>query len=227
MTEAKTPPAQRITDAVYATLSERIINGEYRPGEKLLVKEIAKQLQVSATPVKSALAILARDGLVQINPRSGTNVTPIDMRELADVLTVRQALEMLAVEHAIGRALPEDIVVLRGLVEQVHRTPSVTEHYQLNSAFHEHLITLSGNGVLLTMYRQLHAHLRVAYVHARSATWRDRIDLELSEHAAIVDALERRDVGAARAAVEAHCSRTARALVNEVAELPEGIMAGR
>jgi DNA-binding GntR family transcriptional regulator len=227
MTDSKSLPVQRITDAVYSTLSERIINGVYRPGEKLMVKDIAKELHVSATPVKSALAILEREGLVQINPRSGTNVMPIDTRELSDVLTVRQGLEMLAAELAIPNTQPDDITALRALVEQVHQARTLTEHFRLNAAFHERLIALSSNRVLIAMYRQLHAHLRVAYVHARSATWRDRIEIELSEHSAIVDALAQRDMAAARGAVEAHCTRTARALVNEVAELPEDIMAGR
>jgi GntR family transcriptional regulator, rspAB operon transcriptional repressor len=221
MSEHKQGPAQRITDAVYAVLSERIIDGIYTPGQKLLVKDIAKQLQVSATPVKSALAILAREGLVQINPRSGTNVTPIDMRELADVLTVRQALEVLAAERAITNATANDLLALSELVERVQKATTVTEHYQFNATFHSKLIALSGNRTLLDMYGQLHAHLRVAFVHARSETWRERIELEAREHAAIVAALQARDVAAARAAVEAHCTRTAHALVGEIRELRE------
>ncbi len=212
-------PQKTIADATYTVLSERIINGSYKPGERLQVKDIARQLDISATPVKSALAILAREGLVQINPRSGTRVTPIDMRELADVMTVRKALEMLAAETVIERATATDLLELDQLVEKVRRSHNVLEHYQLNARFHLRLVELSGNRALIDMYGQLHAHLRVAFAHARSGTWRERIELEAQEHGAIVSALQLRDAAAMRAAIDRHCSRTAGALVAEIRSL--------
>jgi DNA-binding GntR family transcriptional regulator len=210
---------QTIAEAAYTVLGEHILNGGYRPGERLKVKEIAQELQISATPVRSALAILAREGLVHINPRSGTHVTPLDLRDLDDVLTVRKALELLAAETALTRATASDLVELDHLVERVRRSRSVTEHYHFNARFHSALVELSGNRTLIEMYRQLHAHLRVALIHARSDTWRNRVQLEAEEHMAIVSALKQRDTNAALDAVNRHCSRTASALVAELKQL--------
>jgi GntR family transcriptional regulator, rspAB operon transcriptional repressor len=220
-------PNQTIADAAYAVLSERILNGSFKPGQRLMVKAIASQLHISPTPLKSALSILEREGLVTINPRSGTYVTPIDMHDLADVLLVRRALEMLAAESAIERATATDLIDLEQLVDKVWRSRNIVEHYQLNAQFHQRLVELSGNRTLVGMYRQLHAHLRVAFVHARSETWRDRIDLEEHEHRAITNAMKQRDRDAVQLAVDRHCSRTAAALVSEIRNMEQMTMAGQ
>jgi DNA-binding GntR family transcriptional regulator len=218
-----TPLHQKtITDTVYGMLSERIISGAFRPGERLQVNDIAKQLKVSATPVKSALALLASEGLVKINPRSGTFVTPINERALEDVLAIRKAFELLAAETAVQNAAAQDIEELSRLVSEIANAKDVIDHYHKNARFHLRLVELSGNRMLFDMYRQMHAHIQVAFVHARSETWKDRAKLEQSEHAAIVKALKSRKLDAMRQAVAKHLNRTYTQLLKEVHALAEG-----
>src|SRR3954447_23302083 len=89
---------ERLTDTVYGILHDRILSGAFRPGDKLNVDQLAQQLNISQTPIKGALALLAAEGLVQIQPRRGTFVTELAENEIADVSAIRVALETLAAE---------------------------------------------------------------------------------------------------------------------------------
>ena len=77
---------ERLTDTVYGLIRERILSGAFAPGEKLNVDQLAEQLNISPTPVKGALALLAVEGLVQIQPRRGTFVASISEDDLSEVL---------------------------------------------------------------------------------------------------------------------------------------------
>ena len=110
---------ERVTDTVYQMLRERIVEQRFAPGSKINVEEIAKQLDVSRTPVHEALTILANDGLVEVRPRRGTFVTEFTSRDYEESLDIRRALEVLACETVVVHATEEDIADLRRLVEQM------------------------------------------------------------------------------------------------------------
>ena len=78
--------ASRLTDQVYEAITARILNGTFRPGDRLDVNWLADKLEVSPTPVKNALSLLANEGLVQILPRNGTFVTQVSRRSLEEAL---------------------------------------------------------------------------------------------------------------------------------------------
>src|SRR3954454_10967227 len=98
LADLDTLPTQRLTDAVYALLRERILRGAHRPGERLHVDRLAQALGVSQTPLKAALAALAVEGLIQVQPRRGTFVAPLSERDISESLSIRRALEILAAE---------------------------------------------------------------------------------------------------------------------------------
>ena len=83
--------AERVTDTVYQVLRERIVEQQFPPGSKIQVDEIARQLDVSRTPVHEALAILAADGLVEVRPRRGTYVTEFTLNDYAETLDITPA----------------------------------------------------------------------------------------------------------------------------------------
>ena len=76
-----TKPPPLLSDHMYELLRERILGGAYKPGQRLDVGAIAQQLGVSQTPLKEALAALAREGLVEIKARSGTYVAQLATRD--------------------------------------------------------------------------------------------------------------------------------------------------
>jgi len=215
---------ERVTDTVYQVLRESIVNRTFAPGSKLNVDEIARRLQVSRTPVHEALAVLATDGLVDVQPRRGTFVAEFTLDDYAETLDVRRALEVLACETACHRVTAVDLDALRRLMDEMER--SVAEHGDAsaaaethdakNSAFHHRLVQLSGNRRLIAMYDDLRVHLRIARAHLNATTWLARVPIEAAEHLAVVDALAARDVAAMQRALDAHLRRSADSLIEDV-----------
>jgi GntR family transcriptional regulator, rspAB operon transcriptional repressor len=226
MRESELPAikTQRVTDTVYQMLREQIVNRTFPPGSRLNVDEIARRLQVSRTPVHEALAVLATDGLVEVQPRRGTYVAEFTGDDYAETLDVRRALELHACEPACARVTADDIAELRRLMHTMERCVAETgdvqaaakRHDAKNSAFHHRLVQLSGNRRLIAMYDDLRAHLRIARAHLNATAWLERVPTEAAEHRAIVDALEARDVHALRQALDAHLVRSSESLIADM-----------
>ncbi len=207
---------ERLTDTVYGLIRERILSGAFAPGEKLNVDQLADQLNISPTPVKGALALLAVEGLVQIQPRRGTFIASISEGDLSEVLAIRTALEALAADTLLEYVTADDIAALKRMAHKIANAVDVDEHMRLNAEFHQRLVELSGNRKLAEMYRQLHAHIHIALVHSHSTTWRERAAREAAEHDAIIAAIERRDRAALKDALTRHLSRSRFSLLSDI-----------
>lgn len=220
---------ERVTDTVYQVLRESIVNQTFKPGSKLNVDEIARHLEVSRTPVHEALAVLATDGLVEVQPRRGTFVAEFTLDDYAETLDVRRALEVFACETACQRVARHDLDALRSLMDEMERSVidhddvavAATAHDSKNSAFHQRLVQLSGNRRLTSMYDDLRVHLRIARAHLNATSWLARVPIEAAEHRAILIALEARDVNAMQHALDMHLRRSASSLIEDVSR-PEG-----
>ena len=208
--------ASRLTDQVYEAITARILNGTFRPGDRLDVNWLAEKLEVSPTPVKNALSLLANEGLVQILPRNGTFVTQVSRRSLEEALSLREAFELLAADTLIDNLTPELLAELTNRVDAIQHAPDVASHYHRNTELHQRLVEVSGNQMLAAFYRQLHAHIHIALLHARSSTWKARAGVEADEHRAIVNALAARDVDLLKSAIRAHLKRSRKSLLEEI-----------
>lgn len=207
---------ERLTDTVYSLLHERILRGVFRPGEKLNVDQLAQQLNVSPTPIKGALALLAAEGLVEIQPRRGTFVAYISEDDINEVLAIRKALELLAAETVCDHVTPAELDRLNALARQIEQATDVEAHFRTNAEFHQRLVELSGNRKLGELYRQLHAHIHIALIHSGSTTWRERAASEAVEHRAIIAAIERRDTDSLKRAVTQHLMRSRTSLLSDI-----------
>jgi DNA-binding GntR family transcriptional regulator len=207
---------QRATDEVYEALRQSILGHVFAPGERLQVEEIASKLGVSLTPVRHAIQQLATEGLIEIRPRSGTFVAKLTSRDVEETSDIRCALECLAAETAVHLAAPEQIARLRALVTQIaaplQNDSDRRRHEQDNLEFHRLLIECSGNRRLAEMYDTLNAHLQIARVHLQESYWERRLEAELAEHQAIVDALAARDLPALVWALRHHILRARKSL---------------
>ena len=217
---------ERVTDTVYEMLRERIVERSLSPGSKINVEAVAKQLDVSRTPVHEALSVLASDGLVEVRPRRGTFVTEFTARDYAETLDIRRALEGLACESACQNAGEADIAELEALVQEMEQvvqdaqdaTEAARAHDALNLEFHTRLVGLSGNRRLTGMYRDLRAHMRIARAHVDATEWLQRVPAETEEHCHILIALRKRDVEALKRALDAHLRRSAASLTQDVTQ---------
>src|SRR4051812_18159346 len=101
MAELQQIKRERAADSIFAALRHAILEHDFLPGERLDVQSLAKKFDVSQTPVKHALHMLATTGLVEIKPRSGTFVASLAAIDVAETFDIRRALECLAAETAL------------------------------------------------------------------------------------------------------------------------------
>lgn len=222
----------RITDVVYATIRQNILQRRFAAGERIHVDDLAKQLAVSRTPVREALNLLSAEGLVDIVPRSGTFIAHLSPQDVKEVFDLRIALEGLAAERVAERGLSGDeIQELREILSHVHTGATVEErtlnHAEMNRAFHNSIVQISGNKKLALIYSSLNAHTMMAFIHYASPTWSERWDIEVREHQRVFDALIARDPAAAREAMEAHLRRGRDSLIADMEEAGETGSNGR
>ena len=196
-----------LNEQVYEALRRRLLQRDFRPGDKISLHELATELGVSRSPVHHALTRLVEDGLLTVKARRGYYVTPITSRTLTDAYDVRLALELQAADTVVGRAEEEELIELRRLCDATAATLDGTRladpdaFDRTNAAFHEYIVDLAGNDLMSKVYRELPVNLLVQAI--RSAHEEVGTDLD-AEHRAIVAAYEAGDIDAAQAAIRAH-----------------------
>lgn len=194
-----------LSQRVYASLREAILNLALRPGDVLRKTEICEHLGVSRSPVSEAVAWLAAEALVDVVPQAGTFVARLSMEEVREGAFLREALELAAVERVAVSLTTEQAVELRRnlrLQEALVADGDTAGFYDADERMHEMVLSFTG-------YRRLPAMSRSAWVHVDRARRLilpapGRVAETLEEHRAIVTALESRDPEAAQAATRAH-----------------------
>jgi DNA-binding GntR family transcriptional regulator len=149
-----------LKEQVITAIRNAIIEGKFRPGEKIPEQELAEQLGVSRTPIREAIHILEQQGLVVIVPKSGTFVAEVDPAEVQDSLYTRIALEELALRQAIERSKPEEwdclckelSRILNGMKEAVEKGNTIAAT-ELDIEWHTTLIDASQNRSLSRVWR--------------------------------------------------------------------------
>src|SRR5579862_5634135 len=107
---------RRAVDDVHQAIREAILDRRFPPQMRLNVEELASQLGVSLTPVRSAIQLLAAEGLVDVHSRSGTFVATLTRRDLEEIFDIRCALECLAAETALQHITEKEIERARKLL---------------------------------------------------------------------------------------------------------------
>jgi DNA-binding GntR family transcriptional regulator len=169
-------------------LRERILSGEFTPGDRLVEGRLSDEMGVSRIPVREALRALAAEGLVTIEPRRGASVSVLSDAAAYDMVEVRATLEGLNAKLAAQRRDKDTAARLRNFLEEgsvAARADSLDSFLALNSQFHETLATIAGNVVLTELLRSLRD--RTALLFAPSNMRRARQNWE--EHAQILNAV--------------------------------------
>jgi phosphonate utilization transcriptional regulator len=184
-----------LTTLVQRELERRILAGELAPGDKLNEEALAAQLNVSRGPVREAFRALESSGLVRTEKNRGVFVRQVSLDEADEIYEVRAGLDELIGRLLASRIQPGQLTQLRELLkkmQQAARGRSVEQYYPLNVQFHDLLAEFTGNGTLLNHYRRLVNELHL-YRRETLARGADSFPISTREHAAIVDALARRD----------------------------------
>jgi DNA-binding GntR family transcriptional regulator len=182
---------------IYRELRRSIITGHLTPGTRLSIEELASQYGTSVTPVRDALQMLSQEGLVTIKPRSGYFVTQITLKQLRDLLELREILEVACVERAATSISAEQLATLENLHQGYtgDDDESYARYTAENRQFHCLIAAATGNQELHNAVGSLHDRLARFMVMRRAGK-----EMEFT-HKRIVEALRERNVETARQAM--------------------------
>jgi DNA-binding GntR family transcriptional regulator len=195
----------RLTDQAYGYIRDGIQHGRIPTGSVLAETDIARTLGISRTPVRHALSLLLREGLVEIGARRQVTVRGFTAEHRGEILLLREALEGVAVRRACEVMLDDDVDYLRLLILRQKRAAQNGDDdafLDLDEEFHLRIVDAARLPILYSVLGQLRGFVRVARLGLpRPASVLAEI---CEEHALIVDSLERRDADAAERALVEH-----------------------
>lgn len=213
---------QRASDEVYDSLRQAILTHVFQPGERLQIQDIAVKLGVSLTPVRQAIQRLATEGLIEIQPRSGTYVASLSVSDIEETFDIRCALECLAAEKAVDRITDTELARMRelltALARPAHEEHEIRQHEADNYEFHATLLRAAGNRRLMDMVESLKANIQMTRAHQVEGYRGDRFAQEQAEHEAIYRALAARDGATLQDALRRHILRAKDALMAGIRE---------
>lgn len=194
-------------------IREAIVEGQLTPGQKVPERELCEALNVSRTPLREALKVLAREGLVVLTPNRGARVATVTLEEMAHTFPVIGALERLAGEMACERATPSEIDRIVALHDELfaHHGAGDRDRYgKANRAIHDGIVAAAANPVLSVQYDVLAAGARRArsLANLSDERWAQAVD----EHRGIVAALAARDAPRLGRLMEEHIANKLTAL---------------
>ncbi|CAD5107134.1 GntR family transcriptional regulator [Zestomonas carbonaria] len=200
---AQAKPADNLQEQLYQSIRADLLAGRYRPGQALKIRDLARQWGTSAMPVRTALQRLVAEGALEGEPQRSMRVPAMTRERYEQLLSVRLALEGLAVDLAVPRLTRDDLRCLRNCVETMQdavQKGSIEQYLSHNSHFHLHLYQRCENPLLLRLIDSL--WLQVGPFFNRLFSEAD-LSLRLNQfHGDVLDALERGDGAAARQALE-------------------------
>ncbi|GAA2044869.1 GntR family transcriptional regulator [Streptomyces carpaticus] len=198
---ARIPESRRVRDA----LENAVIDGRYRPGERLDPVELAREFGCSRTPIREALQDLERSGLVRIRPKQGTYVTQLSVPELAERFEVMAELEGMAARLAARRIEREGLQELDAALRECERHARAADadgYYYANARFHGIVNDSCGNEYLRA---QAHALKRALQPYRRlQLRVPDRMRRSLAEHRRIAEAIAAGEAERAENAAREH-----------------------
>ena len=189
----------------YSLILEAIDGGDFRPGDRLVESDLADRFGVSRTPIREALQRLETQSLLTRDGRS-LIVASLDHNKLAELYVVRAELEGLAAGLAARHATPEEVRVLKDMVEDDHKLIGKPQAMaSANRRFHKQIHLSSHNRFLVQQLHLVHRSMALMATTSLAAVGRD--EDALKEHHAIVSAIEVGDVSTAAEALRSHISK--------------------
>ena len=212
-----------LREIVYEELKRQIMIGEIPPGTRMMEVELAEDMGVSRTPIREAIRKLEKEGLVSIEPRRGAYASDISIKDMVDVLEVREFLEGMAAGLAAKKINDEEIETIKKAtatykkaVENGHTEEIIKE----DELFHKLIVDCSGNKTLIQMINQVQElALRFRYIYYEDFS---RYRNMPYEHQEILDAILSGDTEAARSIADAHVLRLKEFVIEQGERIAKG-----
>jgi DNA-binding GntR family transcriptional regulator len=195
-------------DKAYTALRNLIVSSDVyrsRTDIRLDERQLAQDFGISRTPVREAMVQLEREGFVRSVPRRGVYVVRKTKSEVIELIQAWAALESMAARLLTQSASDADIAGLRRMFttfedDKLHA--KLDEYSEVNIAFHQAIIQLSSNQVLIRLAENLFTHMRM--IRGSTIGEDDRVERSIRDHMNIIHALEARDTERAEDLVRQH-----------------------
>jgi DNA-binding GntR family transcriptional regulator len=221
-------PSNDEQEPIEAQISRLIIEGEFGPGDRLKLSDLAQRFGVSQMPVREALWKLEGSGLVRNLPNRGAVVRNVDEQHIENVYELRAAIEMMLIERVVARVTSTDLVRIdsaRAALEVAVTKGGPREILAADRAFHNTINQIAGNDLAMeTLAGSLpliqSMRLRVGFAP-------ERLQEMLNEHASIVAAIREGDGRLAAQKVRLHTVGARRAMIATLHALRSSVKGAR
>ncbi|USG64695.1 GntR family transcriptional regulator [Brevibacillus ruminantium] len=190
------------SDKVYEFLKEQINTGVYKPGDRIIIREISRQLGVSDIPVREAVKKLGSEGLLEVKSHSGARVAALNINNLEEIFLIRVELETLATRLAVRSATPEEVAELErcvGKMEESYQNNDIPAYTAHNREFHQLLYRASHAPYLTEIIENLYVrseNSKMIFQHDP-----ERLRRSNAEHREIIEAIIAKDEEKAAAVI--------------------------
>ncbi|MGN7396680.1 GntR family transcriptional regulator [Peribacillus frigoritolerans] len=191
---------------VYNFLREQIFSGVVKPGERLIEEKISEELGVSRSPIREAIRMLEKDGLLLVNISGGVTVVQPTIEDFKHLYECRIEMEPLASYYAAQRRSQEQLETIRTFLlrmGKITETNNLKKVHDANVNFHEAIVAASVNPFLVSMIAQLHgvnSFYRKSFLEERPL----HVEKAMYEHQQIFQAIVDRDGDEAKRLMKAH-----------------------
>jgi len=185
-------------EEVATRLRSMVFDRALAPGQWVDELALARDWQISRTPLREALKVLASEGLVTLVPRQGCRVTEVSEDDAAQLFPVMALLEGRCAFEAVTKATPVDVKALRRLHDNLEKhaaARNIDGYYRANHEFHTKVQALADNRWLDRATNDLRSFLRL--LRGRQLNWPGRVEESIEEHRRLMEAIDRRDAALA------------------------------
>jgi DNA-binding GntR family transcriptional regulator len=224
--DALTSPSHKtLRDWVFECLRTSIVSGDLAPGQRIVEADLAKQLEVSKSPVREAILQLKQDGLVIDAPKGrGVVVAPLKPSDVREIYAVREALEGIAVRTLATSPRPDRVAAISAIVDRMRQALAdgdLQRQFDLDVDFHTALCSATGNRRLQDLFSGLRPDIQRIFLFAVNA-----MDLEgpdgpsqaLYEHEQLIAAIAAGDVAGAADSLATHFDGRAQRIASALGE---------
>lgn len=213
--------SQSLRQQVYQALRQIILKGDLTSGERIVETKLAKQLQVSRTPIREAIGQLHREKLIVSNPKGGFKVTTLSVQDAVQLYDCRIALEQLSVAEACQKVTPKQLkqlekyVLLAEKLVKSHSSKSkIRKLLEVDYQFHHLMAEISGNQWLLTLLEQVFDKMALLRVQTTQHN-PEVLEIRL-EHRQVYQAVALKDSDQAQATIKEHLTASKARVVKEL-----------
>jgi DNA-binding GntR family transcriptional regulator len=198
-------PRASLHEQAATRLRQMLVEGAIAPGAKLNERELSELLQVSRTPLREAIKMLASEGLVELLPHRGAIAVALDEQAVRDTFEVMAGLEALSGELAARRITDEELAEIRATHYEMlaaYTRRDLSAYYRLNAQIHRAINAAAKNPVLSATYERINARLQALRFRSNQdgAKWKNA----MREHEQMMEALAARDAAGMRKVLATH-----------------------